>query len=67
MLYLLQYLAIIAAFGLPFLLGGLVRFTKSGEKRKRMFCIVGLAIAAACLALAVGIAFGAPAAVEPTL
>ncbi len=61
MLYLLQYLAIIAAFGLPFLIGGLVRFTKSGEKRKQTFCIVGLAVAVVCLALTLGIAFGASA------
>lgn len=61
MLYLLQYLAIIAAFGLPFLIGGLVRFTKSGDKRKRTFCIVGLVVAVVCLALTLGIAFGAPA------
>ncbi len=60
MLYILQYLAIIAAFGLPFLIGGLVRFTKSGERRKQRFCIVGLAVAVVCLALTLGIAFGQP-------
>ena len=61
MLYILQYLAILAAFGLPFLIGGIVRFTKSGECRKQMFCIAGLAISAVILAVSLGIAFGAAA------
>ena len=61
MLYILQYLAILAAFGLPFLIGGIVRFTKSGERRKQMFCIAGLAISAVILAVSIGIAFGAAA------
>ena len=61
MLYFLQYFAIFAAFGLPFLIGGTVRFTKSGERRKQIFCIAGLAIAAMLLASSIGIAFGAAA------
>jgi len=62
MLYLLQYLSIIAAFGLPFLIGGTVRFRKSGERRKMTFCIAGLGISAVILATVLAIAFGAPAA-----
>lgn len=62
MLYVLQYLAIIAAFALPFLIGGIVRFAKSGERRKLTLCIVLLAAAVVSLALTLMIAFGASAA-----
>ncbi len=59
MLYLLQYLAIIAAFALPFFIGGIVRFRKSGERRKMTFCIVFLAVSAVILAASLAIAFSA--------
>ncbi|MBO5257218.1 MAG: hypothetical protein J6C42_06980 [Clostridia bacterium] len=59
MLYLLQYLAIIAAFALPFLIGGIVRFSKSGERRKMTFCIAFLAVSVVILAASLAIAFGA--------
>ena len=62
MLYLLQYLAILAAFALPFLIGGTVRFLKSGERRKMTFCIAALAVSAVILAAVLAIAFGASAA-----
>lgn len=62
MLYALQYLAIFAAFALPFLIGGIMRFTKSGERRKLTLCIVFLAAAVVSLALTLIIAFGASAA-----
>ena len=58
MLYLLQYLSIIAAFLLPFLIGGIVRFQKSGERRKLTFCIAGLAVSAVILAAVLTISFG---------
>lgn len=60
MLYLLQYLAIMAAFALPFLIGGTLRFRKSGERRKMTFCIAALGISAIILAAVLAIAFGAP-------
>lgn len=62
MLYVLQYLAIIAAFALPFLIGGIVRFAKTRERRKLTLCIVILAFAAASLTLSLVISFGASAA-----
>ena len=62
MLFVLQYLAIFAAFALPFLIGGLVHFTKSGERRKRRFCIVLLAVSVLIITAVLGIAFGASAA-----
>ncbi len=61
MLYLLQYLAILAAFGLPFFIGGTVRFRKSGERRKMTFCIAALGISCLILAAVLGISFGAAA------
>jgi len=60
MLFVLQYLAIFAAFALPFLIGGTVRFRKSGERRKMTFCLAGLGISAVILAASLAIAFGAP-------
>lgn len=60
MLYILQYLAIFAAFALPFLIGGLVRFGSSGETKKRTLCIVLLVVALVILALTVVAALGAP-------
>ena len=60
MLYLLQYLAIFAAFALPFLIGGTVRFRKSGERREMTFCLAALGISAVILATVLAIAFGAP-------
>ena len=57
MLYLLQYLAIFAAFALPFLIGGSLRFAKAGERRKMTFCLTGLAIAAVILTAVIVIAF----------
>ena len=60
MLYLLQYLAIFAAFALPFLIGGTVRFRKSGERRKMTFCLAALGISVLILVAALAIAFGAP-------
>lgn len=61
MLYLLQYLAIFAAFALPFLIGGIVHFTKTGERKKQTLCIAILAVSVLILAATVTIAFGAPA------
>lgn len=61
MLYLLQYLAIFAAFALPFLIGGIVHFTKTGERRKLTFCIVILAVSVLILVSVLVIAFGAAA------
>lgn len=58
MLYILQYLAIFAAFALPFMIGGIVHFTKSGEKKKRMICILCLAISVIVFAVVISIAFG---------
>lgn len=62
MLFALQYLAIFAAFALPFLIGGIVHFTKSGEQRKQRLCIVLLAVSVLIFAAVLAIAFGAPAA-----
>ena len=61
MLFALQYLAIFAAFALPFFIGGTVRFRKSGERRKMTFCIAALGISAVIFAAALTIAFGASA------
>ena len=61
MLFALQYLAIFAAFALPFFIGGTVRFRKSGERRKMSFCIAALGISAVILTSVLAIAFGAPA------
>lgn len=57
MLYILQYLAIFAAFALPFMIGGIVRFTKSGESKKRLICILCLAISVIVFAVVISIAF----------
>ena len=62
MLYVLQYLAIFAAFALPFTIGGTVHFTKTGERKKQTLCIVILAVSVLVLAAVVAIAFSAPAA-----
>lgn len=59
MLYILQYLAIFAAFALPFLIGGIVRFTKAGERKKRRLCILLLAVAVIILTVVLLIAFTA--------
>ncbi|MGN1345781.1 MAG: hypothetical protein ACI4V1_03290 [Eubacteriales bacterium] len=57
MLYVLQYLSLLAALSLPFSVGGIVRFTKSGERKKRALCCALLAAAAVILAVTLGIAF----------
>jgi len=59
MLYILQYLAILAAFALPFTVGGIVHFTKTGERKKQTLCIVILAVSVLILASVLVIAFGA--------
>ena len=60
MLFVLQYLAIFAAFALPFLIGGTIRFRNSGERRKMTFCLAALNISVLILVAALAIAFGAP-------
>ena len=62
MLYALQYLSILAAFALPFTIGGIVHFTKTGERKKQTLCIVFLAVSAVILAAVMAIAFGAASA-----
>ncbi len=57
MLYVLQYLALIAAFALPWCIGGSVRFHKSGDRKKFMLCIAIGAISAIIITLTVVIAF----------
>ncbi len=59
MLYALQYLAVFAAFALPFTIGGIVHFTKTGERKKQTLCIAILAVSAVILAAVLVIAFGA--------
>ncbi|MBQ9995276.1 MAG: hypothetical protein IJP32_02800 [Clostridia bacterium] len=62
MLYILQYLSLFAAFALPFTIGGIVHFTKTGERKKQTLCIAILAVSVLILAAVLVIAFGAPAA-----
>lgn len=58
MLDALQYLSLICAFFLPWLIVGAVKYAKARDKRKTVLCFILLAVCAAVIALCVSVAFG---------
>jgi len=57
MLTLLQYFALISAFFLPWLIGGVVKFQKDGDEKKRNVCILVLIVCASVIGLTAYLAF----------
>lgn len=58
MLDVLQYLSLICAFFLPWLIVGTVKYAKARDKRKTAICVILIAVCAAVIALCVAVAFG---------
>lgn len=58
MLTILQYLALLAAFFVPWTVGEAVKCHKNGDTRKRNFCVIFTAVCVILLVLTVVIAFG---------
>ena len=63
MLTILQYFSLIAAFFLPWLIGGLIKFHRTGETKKRNLCLLLLLVCLAAIGLTVYLAF----AIQPAL
>ena len=61
MLAILQVLTLAAAFLLPWLIGGLVKFSKEERIRERNLTLIGLAWGAVIIALTVWLTFAASA------
>lgn len=59
MLVLLQYLSLLSAVMIPFLIGGLVKCMKAGERRKIMVLSGVLLLCVVIIGLALFIAFSA--------
>ncbi len=59
MLTLLQYLSLLSAVMLPFLVGGIVKCAKSGERRKIMVLSGVLLLCAVIIGIALFISFSA--------
>mgnify|MGYP004510068577 CR=1 FL=1 len=57
MLYILQYLSLIAAFIVPWMIGSIVKFAKLGDKKKVTVISVVLAVCILVIALCVTLAF----------
>lgn len=57
MLNILQYLSLIAAFIVPWMLGSIVKFAKLGDKKKVTVISVVLAVCILVIALCVTLAF----------
>lgn len=57
MLNILQYLSLIAAFIVPWLIGSIVKFAKLGDKKKVTVISVVLAVCILVIALCVTLAF----------
>lgn len=57
MLEILQYLSLIAAFIVPWMIGTIVKSAKDGDKKRVVVCSVVLAVCVAIVALCVTIAF----------
>ena len=57
MLNILQYLSLIAAFIVPWMIGSIVKFAKLGDKKKVTVISVVLAVCILVLALCVTLAF----------
>ena len=57
MLNLLQYLSLIAAFIVPWMIGSIVKFAKLGDKKKVTVISVVLAVCILVIALCVTLAF----------
>lgn len=57
MLNILQYLSLIAAFIVPWMIGSIVKFAKLGDKRKVTVISVVLAVCVLVIALCVTLAF----------
>lgn len=57
MLNILQYLSLIAAFIVPWMIGSIVKFAKLGDKRKVTVISVVLAVCILVIALCVTLAF----------
>lgn len=57
MLNILQYLSLIAAFIVPWMIGSIVKFTKLGDKKKVTVISVVLAVCILVIALCVTLAF----------
>lgn len=57
MLIVLQYLALAAAFFLPWTIGGIVKFQKDGNTRSRNMCVIALIGCAAVAVLTLTLAF----------
>lgn len=58
MLTILQYLALLAAFFVPWTVGGAVKFHKESDARKRNLCLIFTVVCVAILAVTLAIAFG---------
>ena len=57
MLNILQYLSLIAAFIVPWMIGSIVKFAKLGDKKKVTVISVVLAVCVLVIALCVTLAF----------
>lgn len=57
MLNILQYLSLIAAFIVPWMIGSIVKFAKLGDKKKVTIISVVLAVCILVIALCVTLAF----------
>lgn len=58
MLEILQYLALLAAFFIPWTIGGAVKCHKEGDAKKRNLCVIFTAVCAVVVTLTLVIAFG---------
>lgn len=58
MLQVLQYFAIIAALALPWTIGGIIKFSKNGDRKKLTVAAILCAAMVLILAFVVYIAFG---------
>ena len=64
MLAILQILTLVAAFFLPWTIGGLVKFTKDGKLKARNLAIIGLVLSCVIIGLTVYLTFGASNAIQ---